>query len=174
MREEINEIDEVRKALHRDILGEIYGPKWRKYYRNELLNAFEAVEDAINEEQTDIQIDKSIIEDFVEETKLILIEQPLDSELRMLLRRLLTLVYNWNKAYLNDSNLDRETLLAIRIIDLCLTVNELISLGIEVIRRFRSLSMFRPPTFELSRHYLQTIIDKFEVGEDSKEQSNEQ
>ncbi|RLA81654.1 MAG: hypothetical protein DRG33_00095 [Deltaproteobacteria bacterium] len=157
----MQEIEQLKELLNRQILLELYGPKWKELYRRELVRCISDIEAKMRSDSVKPKAKKNVLDSFLQDTKLLIIENPLDTEMRNMIRQLLTLLYNWNKAFSDEKELEIDILLAIRLIDQTLTLAEYLSVSRELLRRLRDLSHFSPPTFELSRHYLQTLLDKY-------------
>jgi len=157
----MQEIEYLKRLLDRRILSELYGSKWKKLYKLELNKAIDDVEAKMRRDNVKPKAKRAVLDSFLQETKVLIIENPLDSEMREMIRQLLTLLYNWNRAFENNKDLEVDILLAIRLIDQTLTVAEYLSVSRELLSRLRSLARFQPPIFELSRHYLQVLLDKY-------------
>jgi len=164
----MKEIKRLKEIINRQIFLELYSKKWRDLYRPELEKALNDVEAKVQNEVERAKADKRVLDSFLQDTKLLLIRTPLDVDTKYMIRELLTLLYNWNRAFENNNEFELDVLLAIRLIDEVLTIAEYLSISRELIKHLENLLHFNPPIFELSKHYLKMLLDKYEVEQEDE------
>ena len=75
-------------------------------------------------------------------------------------RSLAVIYYNWAKAA-EDKKAMTKAEFVVRFIDQSLTLYELIIVGRQIIEDLRRLRNTRPRSWELSRHYLEKLLEKY-------------
>jgi len=148
----------IRQIINENVFVDLYPKEWKKW-RKIFLDFICAAE---MEDELTLFDKRSDIERFIECTKEILLFNALDKNTRQTIRELLVFLYNINKNAERDEEIERDILLCIKIIDLCLTLNELIGVSREVITKMRQTLLYAPPAFELAPHYLKTMLEDIE------------
>lgn len=98
----------------------------------------------------------------IEYLKEILLFDALGDDAKSDIIHLLNLIYNWNMAFSKSPVIERETMLSIRLAQSMLTITELIAASRELLGEIKRYRTFVPPSFDLSKHYLQMLLEKNE------------
>jgi len=151
---------ELKKVINSDLLVDIYGAKWRRRW----YKMFSHFIKLIDEERIELgEDDIRNIKDYIENTKSIILFKPLDDDSRYMLRKLLEFLYNINEnSALKDNEIRTDILLCVKMLDMCMTLNELIGVSREIINKLNEIVSYSPPAFKLAEHYLNTLLEEIE------------
>jgi len=90
-----------------------------------------------------------------------IVREPLSPNLAKFIRDVLTIFYNYLSA-VDDQEMKEEMLILVRLLDGFLTLNEAIAISRELIDYLRRMMYYSPPYVELSKHYLETLLNECE------------
>jgi len=117
-------------------------------------------------EQQEIKLseeDIGNIQRYIEDTKAVILFKPLDDESRNMLRKLLEFLYNVNENSVSkNADINLDILLCIKMLDACMTLNELLGVSREIINKLKESLAYAPPAFKVAEHYLKTLLDEIE------------
>jgi len=148
----------IRELIDENVFRDLYPKQWNSF-RRMFLDFIEAIK---SNKPISVKEYKGKIDSFIEFTKEILLFNALDADTRQKIRELLVFLYNVNNNSDKDEDIARDIMLCIKIIDSCLTLNELIGVSRTVITKMRHTLLYSPPAFELAPHYLKTMLDEIE------------
>jgi len=152
-------LEKIKRKINSELFPDLYGYEWNRRWYKMFRYFFEQIE-----RDAPINLDDYIgdMQVFIERTKEIVLFKALDSDARGHLRDILVFLYNVNANSKRDIALERDIMLCIKILDLCLTLNELIGVAREVISKMRESLLYAPPAFQVAEHYLKTLLDEIE------------
>ncbi|GEM_PF-1518432 len=98
----------------------------------------------------------------------IAVNQPITSIFRDLSRTYLLLAFNWNKELGERPDMEIAIKATQRIVEGQLTMLDTVNLLKELVKQSRGMLNYRPPAFELSRHYLESLQEEARKKEKGK------
>jgi len=106
--------------------------------------------------------EKSVIGEVVNMFMAVAIEKPITPIFRDLTDSLLLLVHNWNQAVAKDPELDRKIRLVNGVASAQMTLVETIEVIQKLLEKVRRTYQYEPPSFNLSRAYLENLKKSIE------------
>jgi len=150
--------DAILKSTNDSLLYSIFEGKLdliKKHFKTSL-SIFDAL---FNNKEIEIDKDR-----FYKDTLLILdiiksflIFSPINQKQSAFLRDYLEALLNINRGYIKDKGLERDILLAIRLLDLFITSSELAMVLKEWRLYLNQLLSVKPPAYKLAEHYLKVL-----------------
>lgn len=110
-------------------------------------------EEPTNEEKTKV---KKVVNYFLE----IASTKPIDSYFRDLSRKYLLVAFNWNKALGRNGDIERQIKATNAIVEGHISIMKAVEVLKKLIKEAKDTSSYRPPSFDLSRHYLKSLQDE--------------
>jgi len=104
--------------------------------------------------------DKSTVKEAVNSFLSIAVSQPITLIFRDLSRTYLLLAFNWNRELGKRQDMESEIRAVQGIVEGQLTMLDTINLLKTLLQRGREMLDYRPPAFELSRHYLESLREE--------------
>jgi hypothetical protein len=101
--------------------------------------------------------EKSIVRESASLFVSIAVDQPIVPIFRDLSRLFMLLVFNWNKEFGKRKEIDDDMRLMSGLIEAQLTMFETMNFLKEMLKKAKETINYRPPAFDLSKHYLKTL-----------------
>lgn len=101
--------------------------------------------------------DLSRVNEVVNFFSVIAAEKPITPIFKDLSQIFLLLIYNWNAAVAGDKNIERSIKLVDAIVTSSMTMRETIELLQKLIEKAKKANQYEPPSFNLSRAYLENL-----------------
>ncbi len=174
------ELKQYRETVNkiRELLG--YGNQCRETFGSSfelILSVFNLMEKNMNDlvEDKEVKVsdkDKENVKRVVNIFLNVAVDQPITPLFRDLSHCYLLLAFNWNKELGKMKNVENIIKAVQRITDGQLTMVDTISLMKQLQARLKSFQNYNPPVFELSRHYLETLIEENREQEKKEKEKN--